>query len=514
MSVRSPWYVVEVLPDGGSATGPLDLSDRVLSFELEDNERKADRLRITVDNFDLANFDDPVWRHGTILRVSFGNGEQVSPVREMIVLKVTGGRVLTIEAKDRAVAMDTVKRRTVFENLTRSEVAQQVAIANGFQSTDIEPTPERFEIINQGNLTDAQFLRKLAHLEGYQFFVDFDGLHWHRRRTGQAPIRTLTYYANDPEAFGDILDFSVENDITRKPGRVRVRSRDPIQQTEVEAVADNATDTGRDTLQEFIGVIDPESAELTLQVRVGVEETVPSNVQTQEDATREATAKYRLAAQRAVQMTLKIRGAPSLLAKSVVNITGLGARLSGRYYIKSITHPLSGSQGYVSNLKVVSDGYGRGYSATAGGGSSSSSGAADIAQTIASCREDVQSAIAANNSDDSNVNIALQSLARDLAAAAGVTGNAQLAAINQAANQATRAAAVALASGAGDVQAVAASCSYRLRNLSADATDARASGNLNTKQEAASNTRTQIAEIDPETGQTRVRYIDNGGRDA
>lgn len=527
MTVRSPWYYVALVPPGRNAE-PVDLTNSVLSFDFEDDERKTDKLRITVNNFDLSNFDDPLWQHGAILRVGFGNGVEQAPIREMVIKKVTGGRVLNIEANDRAVEMDTVRKRRVFENKTRSEVIRILAEENGYDDPDIEDTEERFEVLNQGNLSDAQFMRKLAHLEGFQFFVDFDGLHWHRRRVGQAPIRTLTYYADNPAAGGDILDFNVENDITRKPGRVRVSGRDPIEQKEFTVEVDNESDTGREVMQKFLGVPQPEpqkaeqgkesakrgylggeSGDLTLK-NVAVEHTVASNVQTAEDAEREAQAKYRLATQRAVKMTLKIRGAPGLLAKSVVNVSGLGKRLSGKYYVKSVKHPLSGSSGYVSTVKVITDGFQQGFGSNTGEGG-------DPSAVIASCVEElrgVRSFLFGVSDFEVQLASQLDTTIPKLAQLASFSGSKLAQGARQAANKLSAIAQAAKSNNASSVFEVAANCAGTLRRL-AEATPAdEAAGQVNTKDESDADARQAVEVVDGETGETSTKYVNKRGRDA
>jgi len=506
---RAPWYQVVLIQTGAQRGALLDLTSDVKSFQFQDNERKTDKLKLTVDNFDLRNFDNPVWRHGARLRVAFGNGISAAPARIMVVKKVTGGINLNVEANDLAVMMDTRKNRNVYENMTRSEVVTEIAARYGFSADNIQETTEVFEIMNQGNLSDAEYVRKLAHLQGYQFFVDFDGLHWHERRAGQAPIRTLHYYAADPRNEGDIKSFNVENDITRKPGRVRVQSRDPMEQTEIEAVADNTTDTSRDVLQPLMGVIDPEIGVLTTQSDVSYETTIASNVQTAEDAETEATGKFRLATQRAVKMNLTIRGAPELLAKSVVNITGMGRRLSGKYYVRNVSHTISAGGGYSCNLKMITDGY------QSGNGSGGAAGA-DIESLLQSCVAELQAARASVL----GVGPLEQQVARSidrLMQALGVVGQGAGAeqatlALAQAAN-ADRLAQAGANAGLSNVTAAAASCASVLRQLATQA-DAEAEGNINTREEGDAGARTAVADIDGETGELITRYIGTRGRDA
>lgn len=508
MSVRAPWYYVALIPEGGKGE-PVDLSARVTAFEYEDHESKTDKLKLTVNNFDLSNFDDPLFRHGARLQVAWGSGVDTAPIREVIVRSVKGGIELTVEADDRAVEMDTIKKSRTFEYVTRSDVVRQLAQENGYDEPDIEDTEELFPIISQCNLSDAQMIRKMAHLEGCEFFVDFDGFHWHRRRVGQAPLRTLTYYAANPEAAGDIISFSVENDITRKPGRIRVKSRDPMTKQDIEAVADNETDTDRHVLQSYTATIDGESGDVTGQKHVSYEETRPSNVESQKDADVEAKGSYRKAQQVAVKMKLELRGMPSLLAKSVVTIDGLGKRLSGKYYVKAIRHSLSGGGAYVCSAELITDGYRAGYGSK---GSSSGDGTEDA--LLASLANALRSA-AGELTDTpmrAQLTASLSKLAKQVEAIIGQSGSARAASAKSTANFAAAVSQAASKTKDTPAALVAADVATTLRRITAQE-DAKAAGNVNTKDESDAGTLTEVKRIDPETGDEVKDYVSKRGRD-
>ena len=151
----------------------------MIDFSFEDREKGTDRLKLTVDNFDLIQFDDPLFETGQFLQVTWGVGGTVAPLHKMVIKKVTGARQLTVEAQNKSVVMDSVRKRRRFENVTRSQVARKIATEYKFRNPDVQETEEVFEEITQSNISDAQFLRKLAHLEGFQFYLDSSGLHWH-----------------------------------------------------------------------------------------------------------------------------------------------------------------------------------------------------------------------------------------------------------------------------------------------------------------------------------------------
>ena len=108
MTVRprtEPVFYVKVAPEGGG-TERVDLSEKVLSFQFDDSDKKADKLVLTVDNWDLSNFDDPVWRKGNILEVAWGYPGEMAPAREVVIQKVTGFQTLSIEGHAKSVLMN------------------------------------------------------------------------------------------------------------------------------------------------------------------------------------------------------------------------------------------------------------------------------------------------------------------------------------------------------------------------------------------------------------------------
>jgi phage protein D len=337
-----------------------DITARILSFKYEDIERRADKLTISIDNSDLELFDDPAFRRGMLLEVSWGYPGVMAPARQCIVQRITGGRVLQVEALARSILMNLRTRVRTFTNVTRADVARQVAEENGYgaELQTVEETTIRYPSIAQARLTDAQFLMRLARQEGFEFFVDVDGFHWHRRNVGQAPARTVRYFTSE---VGEVLDFSIENDVTARPGRVRARGRNLVERTDIDEHADDSSDSDRTVLAPTREVIDFEHLTTTteqtrVEQNVGSEEVLTTAAPDAATAQREATGRFRRVQQTAVKLTLTLVGDASLLGKTVIAVEGLGQRLSGRYYVQQVTHDLAG--GYKMTAKCVSDGSG------------------------------------------------------------------------------------------------------------------------------------------------------------
>ena len=146
MTVRprtEPVFYVKVAPEG-AGDERVDLSERVLSFTFEDSEKKADKLVLTVDNWDLANFDDPVWKKGNILEVSWGYPGNMAPPRRVVVKKLKGFQTLTIEGQATSVLMNREAKTRAWTSKSRSEVAKEIAAEHGYEGefVDVEDTAE------------------------------------------------------------------------------------------------------------------------------------------------------------------------------------------------------------------------------------------------------------------------------------------------------------------------------------------------------------------------------------
>lgn len=366
MTDRSaPLIYLRALPDGSAGEAMrLELADRILSFKYEDEEGLADKLTLTLRNNDLALYDDPAFRTGMTLESQWGYGGDavnMTPVRQCVVTKISGGTELEVTALAKSLLINRQPKARVFRNVRRSDVVRELAAAAGWGPgvQDIEDTTVVVRSISQARLTDAQLIRRLADEEGFQFYADHAGFHFHRRRVDQAPLRVLRYFT---DARGEILDFHLEDDITAKPGRTRVKGRDPLERKDHDTTADNKSDTERGVLANIMELFNPEDGASRLEQEIGTEEVLPTSVSQPEAARRQAQGRFRRTQQAAIKLKLDVVGDPGLLAKSVVDVQGLGRRISGRYYLKSVTSEI-GSSGYTQFLELVSDGHG-GHSTT------------------------------------------------------------------------------------------------------------------------------------------------------
>ena len=122
-----PFYTIRVYAAGSPNGIFVDVSDDVIAFEFEDDEKKADKLSLKVDNFTLSYFDNPIFRKGNIIEFTFGYPGRSAPLRRCVIQKVKGGRQLTVEAHAMSMVMHKIKRSRTWENKTLVEIAQAIA---------------------------------------------------------------------------------------------------------------------------------------------------------------------------------------------------------------------------------------------------------------------------------------------------------------------------------------------------------------------------------------------------
>jgi hypothetical protein len=151
------------------------------------------------------------------------------------------------------------------------------------------------------------------------------------------------------------MECAIENDITARPGSVTKKGFDPLSKKAISHRADNDT-TKRDGLATVVEIVDGRTGETHLAKRASEDHTEHTNEITAGAAKSHATGKFRETQHVTVHMSLHVVGDPDLLAKRVVDIKGLGKRLSGKYYCKTAVHKIAG--GYTVTMKVKTDGHG------------------------------------------------------------------------------------------------------------------------------------------------------------
>jgi phage protein D len=355
MSERvTPLIYATVRDTSGNSERILEQLYKVKHLQYTDSLAKADKAVLTIDNYDLSNFDDPIWAHRNIVELTWGYPGNMSLVREMVITKVTGFTELKVEARAKSIILDAVKRSRTFQNKSRGDVVRIIAKEYGYTEDQlfIDDTGVKLPFITQARLSDAQLIRRLAHQQGFDFYVDQDGFHWKERKLVQSPLRAFVWFTD--QGRGDVLSIDIEKDVTKRPAKVSVVSRDPLDKKTTTSTATDTSDKEREGTASILLI---KEADLRQGTLVYVPETAGPSTTGPGNSEREAKAKYRAGQRGAVKMNLTAVGDPTMLAKSLVSVSGVGQRLTGNYHVNEVVHDV-GPGKYTIKCKLASDGGG------------------------------------------------------------------------------------------------------------------------------------------------------------
>lgn len=330
------------------------IESRILSLSFEEEEAKADKLLLRIDNFDLTQFESPIWQPGNTVQFQFGYPGFMSPRRTATIQTVKGWNPRVVEAHGKETDMNKVRGDGTqrWEQVKRSDVVRRVAQKYGFAEHEIhiEDTKLVMPQISQSTMTDLQLVRSLAEREGYEFYVDYDGLHFHPQNTNQPAVRTFTYYTDT--GIGDIEEISpVDDRGPGKPGKMTAVGRNPRTKETFRVTGSDAT-TARTALtpeRTAFGVGDEQAPPQLGEswVRRSIETTL-------EAAQRQEDGFYKKLQMGSQQLNLKLRGYPDTVCKTNIRLLGAGPSHSGLWYVTSAKHDIS--SGYRLTLKVKRDG--------------------------------------------------------------------------------------------------------------------------------------------------------------
>lgn len=360
MPFGSPQIIYQLIDadsgDDSDLWNPNDfLAERLVGFEFSDHESKKDQATFTFRNDDFALLDVPAFVRGQKYLITWGWPGRLSPPRRMVVVKITGGNPLVVKMHDTTTLLDRKKNHRFWSESTDSEFVRDVAAEHGYRgpTLHVEETTVRRDITQPQWRTDARQLAWLAKRNGFIFYVDAGGLHWHSRNWNAEPVRTYLY-RRDPAQGAVLSEPTFEANLTRGVSTVRVLARDPLTKEDIDiTVGPSSTDMV--SLGNELETADPEGGDAGRRAaRVTREDVRYLGFMTRQAAEAEAQARYRETAQKRYKMTVDIMGDAQLGAKQLIEFYGVSTSLDGLYYLREVTHSIQGGQ-YTCRIEGMKD---------------------------------------------------------------------------------------------------------------------------------------------------------------
>lgn len=337
-----------------------DLGVEVLSVSVVDTSNQADSFTFTVKERHpgaglfvggarLQWLDSDLFREGSRVEIALG---YVQNLRLMLTGDITamsasfpegGAPTLTVRGFSAYHRLQRERRTQPFVGETVSEVAKEIAQAMGLMS-DVDPVNIKQDYKASQKETYAAILKRYADRIGYEVTVKNDELLFKKPGYVAQPDPALTFlWGRDLRSFSPSL--STYNMITK----VQVKASQTSHargKIALESTADDVPERAK------MGTHTGPSVARKLNGGRHNELLFPDhNIANKEEADEVAQAQLMIKALDFISGHCVCIGNPDLMARQVVELDGLGARFSGRYYAVSATHTIDAG-GYRTEFDV------------------------------------------------------------------------------------------------------------------------------------------------------------------
>jgi phage protein D len=240
-------------------------------------------------------------------------------------LERAGPSVLVLRGMDRSHRLMRVKKTKTYANASPIDCARQIAGQYGLTAKTRAGAPAPVKMFRfQANQTDFDFLRAMADLEGYMFWIEGNELHFERPEIPGADDAEFSF-GEDVKAFLPVANFR------KPPAAVEVGAWDVTGKAELIGKAKTGEELWSvpgDKPGAKLARFTSSKPELSL---------VESQVGTQEHADTVAKAALTARAMDFITAEVEVRGSPAVKPGAMVNIKKVGP-YSGHYLVTEANH--------------------------------------------------------------------------------------------------------------------------------------------------------------------------------
>lgn len=317
------------------------LLDLVVEDDLDQPAMFA--LRFQDQRYQLV--DGPTFKLGGELKLSAVNPD--GRIGTLLIGEITAleteqeqsRTIFTVRGYDRAHRLHRGRKTRTFLRQSDADIAARIAREAGLRP-DVESSAGQHEYVMQDCQTDWEFLRERAARIGYRVLVEDRTLKF--RRAEQSPPRAPA------QIWGERLSaLRTRQSAVAQPSEVQVRGWDPAAKRAIVGRAARATESSQ--------VGDGATPARAAQQAFGGPATVTiidQPVATQGEADALAQAVLDDLSGDYLYAEATCQGEPALRAGSLVELQGVGRRISGNYLITATRHELTTDGGYQTTLYV------------------------------------------------------------------------------------------------------------------------------------------------------------------
>ncbi|MBE7555630.1 MAG: VgrG-related protein [Anaerolineales bacterium] len=329
-----------------------ELMRDVIEIVVDDNLHLPDMFMIHLHDKSLKWVDSPLLAVGEEVEIAAkapteqGAGaeqEQGLIKGEITALEpdftILGEPTLRVRGYDRAHRLHRGRKSRSYLKAKDSEIARKIAQEVGLQA-QVDPTTTVYEYIFQNNQTNWEFLLERANRIGYQLYVEDKTLHFRKGNSNQGQGPELEWGVN-------LRTFRPRLTVVHQADEVIVRGWDPKTKQAIVGRASGGE------LMPAVGV-GKSGGQLAKEIfRDSAQAVVVDEfISTQGEAQLLAQALWDEISGDFIQADGVCMGDPRLQAGRTVQISAVGDRFSGTYFVTSAIHTYNVETGYETTFNV------------------------------------------------------------------------------------------------------------------------------------------------------------------
>lgn len=328
---------------------PLEAKADLVSVTIVDDVTAAGMFSFTLQCWDGSKMevkwiDDDLFKEGNSVTINMG---YIDKMKTLFEGEITGlepeflqgeSATLTVRGYDRRHRLMRKRKTRTFLKMKDSDIAKQIAGDWGLRP-EVDDTRVTLDYVLQNNATDYVFLVERARRIGYEAIVTAKTLHFRPRQNNGNAALTLKREV-------DLLDFNIRFSSIDQVEEVLVQGWNPGKKEEFVA----RSSTGE---EQAMGGTASGPAAVKKDFGSTGDASVRLPVQSQEEADQLAKSWLLASAMRYVEGHGVCIGRPDLRAGILVNVEGLGRRVSGSYYVTCAEHSYRPSVGYRTAFTVM-----------------------------------------------------------------------------------------------------------------------------------------------------------------
>ena len=232
--------------------------------------------------------------------------------------------LLIIECKDKALKLTVGRKSNYYSDSSDSEILESIIDRYGLEK-EVESTSLQHKKMVQYNVTDWDFCMARAQANGMVVAVDNGKMFIKRPGTDQEEVATVAFGAT-------LLDFDAEIDARHQFSKVTSYSWNAGQQELLEIEAENPS------LRVGGNIPDDDLSSV-----IGLENLELKNGGAAPDVELQAWADAKLLFNRLAKVRgkVKFQGIPQIKPDTVIQLQGVGERMSGKVYVSAVRHQIT-----------------------------------------------------------------------------------------------------------------------------------------------------------------------------